>query len=112
MSKTNQKNHKLMISEFLPARLLGSAIALSLASCAAPKAEVEAAAQAPAIGKTQAATTKVAADAKPPTLPQDGIRLPDMLGLPSDNELRSATTKPLQSGAVIARPPVETPPEP
>jgi hypothetical protein len=41
---------------------------------------------------------------------EDGIRLPDMLGMPGDGEFR--TNRPAAggspgSGAVIARPPVE-----
>jgi hypothetical protein len=47
--------------------------------------------------------------------PDDGIRLPDMLGLPDEGELRSAATSPgkaPESGAVIARPPADGPKKP
>jgi len=86
---------------------------LALLSCAAPKAEV--AEEAPVLKKET--VEKTAAAVPEPSvnaLPDHGIRLPDMLGLPGDNEFRS--TRPATtgggSGAVIARPPTSLPPEP
>jgi hypothetical protein len=81
-----------------------------LLSCAAPKAIVV----------TEAPETKTTASAAvtepaTPNEPDDGIRLPDMLGLPDEGELRSAATSPgktPESGAVIARPPSGAPEKP
>lgn len=88
-----------------PATLACVIPALALLSCAAPKASV--------VAETPAEETKIetsAAVPEPtiPNEPDDGIRLPDMLGLPDEGELRSAASLPgktPESGAVIARPP-------
>lgn len=86
--------------------------ALALLSCAAPKANVVAEPPAPVEKKEDAA---LAAEPSTPGPPDDGIRLPDMLGLPGEGELRSSSPvaggKPPEPGAVIARPPVEAKPE-
>jgi hypothetical protein len=79
--------------------------ALALLSCAAPKANVVA--EAPMKEKKPAETAAVP-EPVTPNEPDDGIRLPDMLGLPNEGELRSAASVPgktPESGAVIARPP-------
>jgi hypothetical protein len=86
--------------------------ALALLSCAMPKASV--------VAKTPAPLTKIekSATVSEPIIsdtPEDGIRLPDMLGLPDDGELRSSASLPgktPESGAVIARPPSGTPEKP
>lgn len=87
------------------ATLARCAPALALLSCAAPKASV--------VAETPVKETKIAENAAVPepaisNEPDDGIRLPDMLGLPDEGELRSAASLPgktPESGAVIARPP-------
>ncbi len=87
--------------------------AFVLCSCAAPKAEIVKEAPAPKTKSTQpvAAIEPATATHKKP---DDGIRLPNMLDLPAESEFRS--TRPAapsnSTGAVIARPPTETPPNP
>ncbi len=85
--------------------LLG--VVLSLASCAVPRAII--------VEKADAPSELPSGDAPPApvestALTDDEIRLPDMLGLPSDGDFRSsnrASSAATQSGAVIARPPVD-----
>ncbi|RPJ33191.1 MAG: hypothetical protein EHM17_11150 [Verrucomicrobiaceae bacterium] len=98
-----------------PTALACLASSLALLSCAAPKAEVVAENPAPQAEKT--AETAVASEPAVPAAADDGIRLPDMLGLPGEGELRStspAAARPTagESGAVIARPPAQPPAEP
>jgi hypothetical protein len=94
------KNKLILLTQLTPA--------LALLSCAAPKAVVVE--EAP-VSKQETAQQTTAAETEPTErgLPDDGIRLPDMLGLPGESEFRS--TRPATtsggSGAVIARPPVE-----
>ena len=106
--KSNKKSEPRMDTKktlLLLARLLPS---LALLSCAAPKAEVV---KETPVQKTEKPeeTAAVAPEPAVGSLPDDGIRLPDMLGLPGENEFRS--TRPAAtgggSGAVIARPPAE-----
>jgi hypothetical protein len=86
--------------------------AMALWSCA-PKAVVVVEPQpaaAPQQETTTAQTTAAAPEPTTPSPPDDGIRLPDMLALPGENELRgsrpAAANSPGESpGAVIARPP-------
>lgn len=97
-----------------PATLACLAPAMALLSCAAPKAVVV---EEPPVSKQETAQQTTAAETEPAErgLPDDGIRLPDMLGLPGENEFRStrpATTSGGGSGAVIARPPTSPPPDP
>ena len=46
-----------------------------------------------------------------PAMPDDGLRLPDMLTMPQDNELKAAVTapaeKPAEPAPVVARPPAD-----
>lgn len=75
--------------------------ALALASCAAPKAAVI-----PEVPKKPVIKAPVAPEK--PALADDGLRLPDMLTLPDDTQLRS--TAPLKKegdATIIARPPSE-----
>ncbi len=78
-------------------------------SCAAPKAiVVEETRDKPKVEKKDESIA--ATEAPTPDTPDDGIRLPDMLGMPGEGEFRSnrpATDGASGSGAVIARPPVE-----
>jgi hypothetical protein len=83
--------------------------ALMLASCALPELtpiQTEPKAQRPSV-----ATLAVDTASATPELPapaDDGLRLPDMLGLPDDNQLRSATPLKKEGEAtIIASPPVE-----
>jgi hypothetical protein len=56
--------------------------------------------------------------AKPtkPMMPDDGLRLPDMLTMPEDKELKAAAStpaeKPSEPAPVIARPPTDAPAKP
>jgi hypothetical protein len=87
------------------ATLARCAPALALLSCAAPKASVVA--EAP-VKETKTEETASVPEPATPGEPDDGIRLPDMLGLPGEGDLRSAASLPGKtpdSGAVIARPP-------
>lgn len=87
---------------------------MALFSCAAPKADVVEE-QAPAPKKEVTAAPEAP---MPPTssLPNDGIRLPDMETMPNDNEFRATnpgrSSQPSGTGAVIARPPTEPPSRP
>ena len=75
--------------------------ALALASCAPPKAIVTPEAPKKPVSAAPAAPEK-------PALADDGLRLPDMLTLPDDTQLRS--TAPLKKegdATIIARPPTE-----
>ena len=85
----------------------------ALVSCTAPKAVVvQEATPAPAPATVEPAETQPAAQAAEP---DDGIRLPDMLGLPGESEFKrpSPASGPAgTSGAVIARPPVNPPAQP
>ena len=83
---------------------------LAVLSCAPHKAVVVAATP---------ATQKKQASADPPLslpdLPDDGIRLPDMLAMPGDTEFRATrpnTSKVGPDGAVVARPPTDPPSRP
>ena len=88
--------------------LLG--VALALASCAAPKATVVEQAAAP---KLEDKVPEPLVQGAVTDLPDDGIRMPDMLGMPGDGDFRS--TNPLGqktssgAGAVISRPPTDPP---
>ena len=100
-----------MIPKFLPSALLG--LVLVLASCAAPKAIIVAAA--PVEKKEEPKVPEpVAPDPTLPGLPNDGIRGGDtMLALPGDGDFRAtnpALSKPAGgSGAVVVRPPTDPP---
>jgi hypothetical protein len=88
--------------------------ALALFSCAPPKAVVIKEAPVPATRRSSGEKPALAASPAKPAPPDDGLRLPDMVTMPNDSELRA--THPVKSatstdtGAVIARPPVEQPP--
>jgi len=89
-------------------------LAIGLASCSAPKATIVEEApieSGPNIALTQPAISPISPKATKPTLPiarNTGLRLPDMLGLPQDEQLRSAPGAPKDGKAtVIARPPEE-----
>ena len=88
--------------------------ALALWSCAAPKAIVVE--LPPASKQDQAAMPAGSDEPAIPTLPDDGIRLPDMLKMPGEGEFRAAGPLPPKGGAdasaVIARPPTDPPPRP
>lgn len=86
-------------------------ITLALVSCAAPKAEVVAEAPKP---KPVEQPVEPAAVLSEPGQPDDGLRLPDMLALPSEGDLNSTlpVPRPSDGGAVIARPPTDPPPRP
>ena len=92
-------------------KYIGSAlIGLALASCIPPKAV--AVAEAP-VQKKEKPPEPVATVPELPTAPDDGLRMPDMLNLPSDGEFRTApgaVKTGSEAGAVIARPPTEPPP--
>jgi len=75
--------------------------ALCLASCAPPKAIVIAEAPKKEVPAKPAATVL-------PAPADDGLRLPDMLALPDENQLRSAAPLKKEGDAtIIASPPAE-----
>jgi hypothetical protein len=89
-----------------------AAMIAALGSCAAPKAEV---AEKSVTGVPNAVAQQPEPEESTPaplaaSPPDDGIRLPDMMMLPGENEFRKPspiTTGSGGSGAVIARPPSE-----
>jgi hypothetical protein len=86
--------------------------ALALGSCAAPKAAVIA--EAPVQKKVEPKEKPIEAPELPLVgMPDDGIRMPDLLGLPGEGEFRATNPslpKPLgETGAVISRPPTDPP---
>ncbi len=91
--------------------------ALALVSCAAPKAIIVAEApraKAEASKKEMAKVEKpIVSDEPVPALPDDGIRMPEMLALPGEGDFRAtnpaATKTGGQAGAVISRPPTDPP---
>jgi hypothetical protein len=88
-----------------------AAMIAALGSCAAPQAELPEE-SVPGGVVAQQAEPEESTSALPlaASLPDDGIRLPDMLMLPGENEFRKPTqitTGSGGSGAVIARPPSE-----
>ncbi len=92
------------------------AAALALVACAAPKAVVvEDPAALPKL-ELAAVESDVAATPAAPALPDDGLRMPDMLAMPGDIEFRA--TSPMlpavggDTSAVIARPPTDPPSRP
>jgi hypothetical protein len=93
--------------------LIRLAPAVALLSCAAPKAIVV---EPPPAPKTEKPPEPVVPEVDLSSLPDDGIRLPDMLGLPGEGEFRP-TSPGLPSlspgaGAVISRPPTDPPSRP
>lgn len=77
-------------------------LAVGLASCAAPK-------QALIIAEEPKEQPKheVAAAPSVPAPADDGLRMPDMLALPDEVQLRSAAPEGSGDATVITRPPVE-----
>jgi len=96
------------------ATLVRLAPALVLCSCAIPKAIIV---ELPKTAKTDpSATSPALADPNLPALPDDGIRLPDMLAMPGDSEFRATAPNVPKGGpdasAVISRPPTDPPSRP
>lgn len=98
-----------------PAIWIIPVVSLALGSCA-PNAAVEPESTPPVAGqetKPEAepeAEPEVQPEPVVAAVPDDGIRLPDMLALPGENEFRKPPPSASQgsgSGAVIARPPSE-----
>jgi hypothetical protein len=96
------------ISKQLACAALG--LAGLMVSCAAPKATVVE--QAPVKIKEEKAPEPVAPELNVPAQVDDGLRLPDMLAMPSEGDFRSTSPGAVKtsnsSGAVISRPPVDT----
>jgi hypothetical protein len=89
-------------------------LAIGLASCSAPKATIVEEApinSGPNLALTQPGVAPVSLKEAKPTLPIariTGLRRPDMLVLPQDEQLRSAPSTAKEGKAtVIARPPEE-----
>lgn len=80
-------------------------LAVGLASCAAPKQALIIAEE----PKEQPKHEVAAAPSKPsvPAPADDGLRMPDMLALPDEVQLRSAAPEGSGDATVITRPPVE-----
>lgn len=88
-------------------------VVLAAVSCVPPKAIVVA--PAPTSKTKEGKTTESGTAAVPelPTMPDEGIRMPDMLGLPTDLDFQ-ATSPVLPrtgpgTGSVISRPPTDPP---
>lgn len=86
-------------------------VSLALGSCA-PNAAVEPESTPPVAGQETKPDAEPVVQPEPVVAaePDDGIRLPDMLALPGENEFRKPLPSASQgsgSGAVIARPPSE-----
>ncbi len=85
----------------------------TLASCAPPKAAVVAPPPVALKKEQKSPAAVVSAEPAVPELPDDGIRMPDMLDLPSDGDFRAtnpaAPVNRSESGAVISRPPTDPP---
>ncbi len=88
--------------------LLG--VTLALAACAPPKAIVVVL---PVKSGEKKAPEAVVAEAPLPGLPNDGIRVPDLLNMPGDGDFRATNpTAPksgTDAGTVISRPPTDPP---
>lgn len=95
-------------------RFLKVTPALVFSSCAAPKAVVVQ--EEPAAPEAPVAQEVAAVEEPMPLPPDDGIRMPDFLGLPDDNEFRATSPSPTTGGRggnpVISRPPTDPPPRP
>ena len=85
---------------------------LALFSCVPPKANVIA----PPEPKQQVVAEATVPEPPAATAPDDGMRLPDMFGLPDDGEFRATVPTVPKTGvdanAVISRPPTDPPPRP
>ena len=94
------------ITKYLTCTALG--FALLLPSCA-PKATVVV--EAPVLKKVEKVQEPVAPELSVPAQVDDGLRMPDMLAMPSEGDFRSTSPGAVKSsdssGAVIARPPVD-----
>jgi hypothetical protein len=93
---------------------LASGLASLLVACATPKATPvitpPAALKAP---ETVEPVVALPPESPPLGLPDDGIRMPDMLGMPSENDFRPTASiikdPTTGSGVVVSRPPTEPP---
>lgn len=94
------------ITKYLTCTALG--FALLLASCA-PKATVVA--EAPVVKKVEKTPEAIAPELSVPAQVEDGLRMPDMLAMPSEGDFRSTNSAAPKtgnaSGAVISRPPAD-----
>jgi hypothetical protein len=95
------------ITKYLACAALG--LPWLMVSCVAPKATVVD--QAPVKVKQEQAPVPAAPDLSVPAQVDDGLRMPDMLAMPSEGDFRSTSPSAVKSsnssGAVIARPPVD-----
>ena len=102
----------LMMGTMKISAFWGLGIALALVSCASPKATPVA--ETPAVPKKEEKVPEPVVVEEPglPVLPDDGLRMPDMVTMPEEGEFRSTNPEPkmgTQGGAVISRPPTEPP---
>lgn len=82
-----------------------------------PETEKSAAANTPAEPAPVATIVpEPAVEPKKPVIPDDGLRLPDMLTMPQDNEIKTSASAPPANASepapVVARPPAEAPVKP
>ena len=92
--------------------IFSALIGLSLVSCIPPKAT--AVAEPPPVKKKEEKQPEAVVAEEPlPTTPDDGLRMGNMLELPSDRDFRSTNPAAVKTGtdagAVIARPPTDPP---
>jgi hypothetical protein len=89
---------------------LAPSLAVSLVACATPKATPVA--TPPLVVKTEEKKELMGPPLNTvfPTIPDDGIRMPDMLTMPSDNDFRPTFRDPSTGvGPIISRPPMDPP---
>jgi hypothetical protein len=92
-----------------PAIWICSVVTIAVSSCV-PKAIVVVEETPPVVAAAEPEKEEPAPEPAIAGPPDDGIRLPDMLTLPGENEFRKPASSGSQgsgSGAVIARPPSE-----
>jgi hypothetical protein len=103
------------MATLLKTTFFASGLASLLVSCATPKATPVATPPPVALKAVENPEPSVALPPEPvfPGVPDDGIRMPDMLGMPSDGDFKptASTIKDPSTGGgpVISRPPMEPP---
>lgn len=99
------------MASLLKPAFLAPSLAVSLVACATPKATPVA--TPPLAVKPEEKKELMGPPLNPvlPTIPDDGIRMPDMLTMPSDNDFRPTFRDPSTGGVgpISSRPPMDPP---